>query len=176
MIAVRIRGYSPRIRDAVAQRLCGNVSTKDALNASSRSCAGATSTSPAGSGGNSPRSQSNVSQLAGARGSRSQCNVDWQLSSGQVRPEQRRAGSSSSGREFRSVDWNGWRDSFKGSGEGRVAPWFERSWLRMGGLVSAGRILSRQRAALLGVVRSEDAKKGRSNKALQQNRDHVLRY
>jgi hypothetical protein len=42
-------------------------------------------------------------------------------------------------------------------------------------VVSAGRIHSRQRAALVGVVRSEEAKKGSPNKALQQNRDDVLR-
>jgi hypothetical protein len=53
---------------------------------------------------------------------------------------------------------------------------FERSWLRMGGLIRAGRIHSRQRAALIGVVRSEEAKKGSPNKALQQNRDDVQRY
>ena len=52
---------------------------------------------------------------------------------------------------------------------------FERSWLWMGGLVSAGRIHTRQRAALIGVVRSEEAKKGSPNKALQQNRGDVLR-
>jgi hypothetical protein len=52
---------------------------------------------------------------------------------------------------------------------------FERSWLWMGGLVSAGRIHSRQRTALIGVVRSEEAKKESPNKALQQNRDDVQR-
>jgi hypothetical protein len=69
-------------------------------------------------------------------------------------PWQGMGGASSCGREFRSLDWCGERESFSGPSEGCVALSFERTWLRMGGLVSAGRIQSRQRAALFGVVRN----------------------
>jgi hypothetical protein len=89
---------------------------------------------------------------------------------------QGRGGASSCGRGFRSLDWCGWPESFSGSSAGCVAQSCKRAWLRMGCLNSAGRIHSRQRAALIGVVRSEEAKKGRPNKALQQNHDDVLRY
>jgi hypothetical protein len=65
-----------------------------------------------------------------------------------------RGGASSRGREFRGLDRCGWRESFSGSSAGCMAQSLERPWPRMGRLNRAGRIHSRQRAALLGVVRN----------------------
>jgi hypothetical protein len=63
------------------------------------------------------------------------------------------SGASSCGKEFRSLNRCGEREFRTDSDEGCEAMSFERSWLRMGCLNSAGRIHSRQRAALLGVGR-----------------------